>query len=72
MVEKQIKKFIINFAISGTSAILAKTMVAPADRIKLILQNQEMSLQVLKHERMQYKGIIDILVRVPKEQVRDP
>jgi len=40
--------------------------VAPIERVKLLLQVQDASASITKENR--YKGIIDVLVRVPKEQ----
>jgi len=50
----------------GVSAAIAKTAVAPIERVKLILQVQEVSKQIAADQR--YKGIVDCFVRIPKEQ----
>lgn len=65
----ELKRFAVNFTIVSISATVAKTISAPIDRIKLILQNQNSALQVLKGERKKYDGIVDCLRRLPKEQV---
>ncbi|KAK5641658.1 hypothetical protein RI129_010205 [Pyrocoelia pectoralis] len=62
------KRFILNFTIAGASASIAKSLTAPMDRIKLILQNQDSALQVLTGERRRYNGFLDCLIRIPKEQ----
>lgn len=66
---EDIETFLINFLITGISSAIAKTTIAPLERIKVILQNQEMSLQVLKKQRAPYTGILNIIKRIPKEQV---
>ncbi|EYB89899.1 hypothetical protein Y032_0226g2768 [Ancylostoma ceylanicum] len=60
------KKFFIDLASGGTAAAISKTAVAPIERVKLLLQVQDASSTIAADKR--YKGIIDVLVRVPKEQ----
>ena len=60
------RKFLIDLASGGTAAAVSKTAVAPIERVKLLLQVQDASSSIAADKR--YKGIIDILVRVPKEQ----
>jgi len=59
-------KFAIDLASGGTAAAISKTAVAPIERVKLLLQVQDASQHIAVDKR--YKGIIDVLVRVPKEQ----
>lgn len=66
---ENVKEFIFNLLVTGITAAFAKSFVAPLERTKLILQNQELSLQILKNQRKAYAGIFDVLLRVPKEQV---
>uniref|UniRef100_A0A1I8B3G8 ADP/ATP translocase n=1 Tax=Meloidogyne hapla TaxID=6305 RepID=A0A1I8B3G8_MELHA len=61
-----VKKFAIDLASGGTAAAVSKTAVAPIERVKLLLQVQDASAHIAVDKR--YKGIIDVLVRVPKEQ----
>lgn len=61
-----VKKFFIDLASGGTAAAISKTAVAPIERVKLLLQVQDASSTIAVDKR--YKGIIDVLVRVPKEQ----
>jgi len=58
------KKFIIDWLTGGVSAAVSKTAVAPIERVKLLLQVQDASKTIEK----KYTGIIDVFVRVPKEQ----
>lgn len=57
-----------SFIISGILAIIFKTMFAPMERIKLILQTQASSRQIGVSERSAYSGILNAIVRIPKEQ----
>jgi len=60
------KRFIIDWLTGGISAAISKTAVAPIERVKLLLQVQDASKTIAVDKR--YKGIVDVLVRVPKEQ----
>lgn len=63
---KDLKGFLMDFMMGGVSAAVAKTAVAPIERVKLLLQVQEVSKQIPQDQR--YKGIIDCFIRIPKEQ----
>lgn len=60
------KAFMKDFLAGGISAAVAKTSVAPIERVKLILQVQAASKQI--EAGKEYKCIIDAFVRIPKEQ----
>jgi len=60
------RKFAIDLLSGGTAAAISKTAVAPIERVKLLLQVQDASKTIAVDKR--YKGIMDVLVRVPKEQ----
>ena len=50
----------------GIAAAVSKTAVAPIERVKLLLQVQASSKQI--SPEAQYKGMVDCLVRIPREQ----
>ncbi|XP_026522995.1 ADP/ATP translocase 4 [Notechis scutatus] len=52
--------------IGGVAAAISKTTVAPIERVKLLLQVQASSKQIRADQ--QYKGMIDCIVRIPREQ----
>lgn len=58
--------FVKDFMAGGVSAAVAKTSVAPIERVKLLLQVQHVSRQIAIDK--QYKGMIDCFVRIPQEQ----
>ncbi|KAI4470084.1 adpatp carrier protein 1-related-related [Holotrichia oblita] len=58
--------FLKDFLAGGVSAAVAKTAVAPIERVKLLLQIQHASKQIDESKR--YKGMVDCFVRIPKEQ----
>lgn len=58
--------FVLDLAAGGVAGGISKTVVAPIERVKLLLQVQAASTQI-KPEN-QYKGIIDCFRRVAAEQ----
>lgn len=56
----------LDFALGGVSAAVSKTAVAPIERVKLLLQTQAANKKLAGDKA--YKGIMDVLVRVPKEE----
>lgn len=61
--DSDVISFLKDFAAGGTSAAISKTIVAPIERVKLLLQTQDASSQITK----KYTGIIDVFRRVPQE-----
>lgn len=55
------KSFLIDFLAGGLSAAVAKTAVAPLERVKLLLQVQHTSKQIRPEQR--YKGMSERLHR---------
>jgi len=60
------KDFMLDFIAGGISAAVSKTVVAPLERVKILLQIQDASKFIPKDQ--QYKGLIDCFSRVHKEQ----
>merc|ERR1739838_398612 len=58
--------FAQDFIAGGISAAVSKTVVAPIERVKLLLQVQAVSKQL--SDAQKYKGMVDCFVRIPKEQ----
>jgi len=58
--------FMKDFLAGGVAAGISKTIVAPIERVKLLLQVQAVSKQL--SEAQKYKGIVDCFIRIPKEQ----
>ena len=61
------KSFLQDFLAGGVSAAVSKTIVAPIERVKLLLQNQDASEQIGKDVKP-YEGIVDCFSRVHREQ----
>ena len=63
---KKQKSFVTDFLIGGVSAAVSKTVVAPIERVKLLLQVQDANKNIPADQR--YNGIGDCFARVHKEQ----
>ena len=55
--------FVRDLALGGTSGVIAKTICAPLERTKILLQ-----VSASNPGAPQYAGMMDALVRVPREQ----
>jgi len=62
------KDFLIDFALGGFSGAVAKTLTAPIERIKLVVQTQDANPKIRSGEVPRYKGIVDCGSRILKEQ----
>ncbi|KAH0512566.1 ADP/ATP translocase 2 [Microtus ochrogaster] len=58
--------FAKDFLAGGVAVAISKTVAVPIEWVKLLLQVQHASKQITADK--QYKGIIDCVVRIPKEQ----
>lgn len=64
--ETQALSFVRDLLAGGLAGGISKTLVAPIERVKLVLQTQDASSQITKETR--YKGIFDAFKRLPQEQ----
>merc|ERR1719342_1158056 len=58
--------FVLDFVAGGISAAVSKTVVAPLERVKLLLQIQDAHKHIAANEK--YNGVVDCFSRVHKEQ----
>ena len=63
--KKQVSLIATEFTCGFLAGTVSKTLVAPLERIKLILQNQQL---IRIPEKLKYKGTLDALRRIPAEQ----
>lgn len=65
--KKNESSFVVDFLMGGVSAAVSKTVAAPIERVKLLIQNQD---EMIKSGRLSepYKGIGDCFSRVIKEE----
>jgi len=60
--------FLINFSLGGVSGAIAKTITAPIERVKLLIQTQDANPRIRSGEVKRYTGIGDCFYRVGSEQ----
>jgi solute carrier family 25 (adenine nucleotide translocator) protein 4/5/6/31 len=60
------RDFVLDFVAGGISAAVSKTVVAPLERVKILLQIQDSHKHIPKDQ--QYKGLVDCFQRIHKEQ----
>merc|ERR1712051_200423 len=60
--------FLVDFALGGVSGAVAKTITAPIERIKLVVQTQDANPKIRSGEVPRYTGIVDCGSRILKEQ----
>jgi len=60
MIQQDVKEFILDFFSGAISGGIAKTVGAPAERVKLLLQTQENNTRISK----KYTGLFNCFSRV--------
>jgi solute carrier family 25 (adenine nucleotide translocator) protein 4/5/6/31 len=66
--ESTVVGFLIDFGIGGASGAFAKTLTAPIERVKLIIQTQDANPKIRSGEVARYTGIGNCFSRVASEQ----
>jgi len=61
-----VTSFFLDLMAGGLAGGISKSVVAPIERVKLLLQTQDVSTQITQEKR--YKGIFDAFRRIPQEQ----
>merc|ERR1712072_303283 len=66
----QKENFLLNFMLGGVSGCVGKTIVAPTERIKLIMQTQSSTTAGPRHGliRPQYSGLVDCFKKVIRKE----
>merc|ERR1719478_1151140 len=60
--------FLIDFAAGGVSGAVSKTLTAPIERVKLVIQTQDANPKIKSGEVPRYTGIGNCFTRVYAEQ----
>lgn len=66
--EPDFKAFLTDFAIGGTAGGISKTISAPIERVKLLIQTQDANPKIRSGEVARYSGIGNCFTRVYAEQ----
>lgn len=59
--------FVKDLLAGGTAGGISKTIVAPIERVKLVLQVQDVNKEQIPEDK-RYKGLMDAMRRIPAEQ----
>jgi len=68
MGDDKMKAFAIDFALGGTSGAISKTLTAPIERVKLVIQTQDANPKIRSGEVPRYTGIGNCFSRIHSEQ----
>merc|ERR550514_945599 len=60
--------FLIDFLAGGVSGAVSKTLTAPIERVKLVIQTQDANPKIVSGEIARYTGIGDCFKRISSEQ----
>ncbi len=60
--------FFFDFLFGGIAATITKTIMAPIERIQVLLQTQDVNVLIQQGKTLKYKGINDCMARVIKEE----
>jgi solute carrier family 25 (adenine nucleotide translocator) protein 4/5/6/31 len=60
--------FLIDFLAGGVSGAVSKTLTAPIERVKLVIQTQDANPKIISGEIQRYNGIGDCFKRIASEQ----
>eukprot|EP00448_Togula_jolla_P013655 CAMPEP_0170588572 /NCGR_PEP_ID=MMETSP0224-20130122/10902_1 /TAXON_ID=285029 /ORGANISM="Togula jolla, Strain CCCM 725" /LENGTH=325 /DNA_ID=CAMNT_0010912299 /DNA_START=55 /DNA_END=1032 /DNA_ORIENTATION=- len=67
-VQSNLVSFLTDFALGGVSGAVAKTLTAPVERVKLVVQTQDANPKIRSGEVPRYAGVMDCGMRILKEQ----
>ena len=60
--------FVMDFMLGGVSGAVSKTLTAPIERVKLVVQTQDANPKIRSGEVPRYTGMVDCAQRIMKEQ----
>jgi len=66
--ESRVTSFLIDFSLGGVAGAIAKTLTAPIERVKLLIQTQDANPRIRSGEVPRYTGIVNCFTRVGTEQ----
>jgi len=64
----KMEQFLSDLAVGGISGAVAKTLMAPIERVKILMQTQDSNPKIISGEEKRYTGLGDCFKRVHAEQ----
>merc|ERR1711881_740921 len=66
--KSKLEQFMTDLLVGGISGAVAKTGMAPIERVKILMQTQDSNPKILSGEEKRYSGLVDCFKRVNVEQ----
>jgi solute carrier family 25 (adenine nucleotide translocator) protein 4/5/6/31 len=66
--KSKLEQFMVDLAVGGISGAVAKTLMAPIERVKILMQTQDSNPKILSGEEKRYSSLVDCFKRVQAEQ----
>merc|ERR1719237_1897129 len=66
--KSKMEQFLSDLAVGGISGAVAKTLMAPIERVKILMQTQDSNPKILSGEEKRYSSLVDCFKRVQAEQ----
>jgi len=66
--KSKLEQFMTDLAVGGISGAVAKTLMAPIERVKILMQTQDSNPKILSGEEKRYSSLVDCFKRVNVEQ----
>ena len=66
--DSNVQAFMVDFLLGGVSGAVSKTLTAPIERVKLVVQTQDANPKIRSGEVPRYTGMVDCAQRILKEQ----
>jgi len=64
----KLEQFLSDLAVGGISGAVAKSLMAPVERVKILMQTQDSNPKILSGEEKRYSSMVDCFRRVQAEQ----
>jgi solute carrier family 25 (adenine nucleotide translocator) protein 4/5/6/31 len=66
--KSKLQQFATDLLVGGISGAVAKTIMAPIERVKILMQTQDSNPKILSGEEKRYSSLVDCFKRVNSEQ----
>jgi len=66
--KSKLEQFLTDLAVGGVSGAVAKTLMAPIERVKILMQTQDSNPKILSGEEKRYSSLLDCFKRVHAQQ----